>query len=166
MNSTVQLAIAVGVVAVVATQFLARAPAIVAAPRSTASSPAQGGPKLSEIYADRQGHYRTSVEINHQLVPVLVDTGATTVALTYEDARRIGIVLNPGSFTIPMSTANGTVRAAATDLQVVRLGTIEAQYIKAVVMPAGALSESLLGMTFLGKVSVTVDNNRMILRQS
>jgi hypothetical protein len=63
-----------------------------------------------EIHATRGGHFFTEVEIDGQPITIMVDTGATMVALSYEDAERAGIFLNPGDFTLSVSTANGRAR--------------------------------------------------------
>ena len=92
---------------------------------------------------------------------MLVDTGATSIALSYEDAAAAGILPMPADFKVPMQTANGTGFAAAVRLQEVRVGQIVVRDVQGVVVPRGALSGSLLGMSFLGKLKgfeVAADN--------
>lgn len=99
------------------------------------------------------GHFETSVGIGPVSVPVLIDTGASSVALSYEDAMRIGI--NPGdlSFTRTVLTANGRASAAPLRIPEIRLGPIVRYDIDAVVLEEGRLDQSLLGMSFLSTLS-------------
>jgi aspartyl protease family protein len=102
--------------------------------------------------ADRNGHYRADVEVFGRRIKMLVDTGATIVALTNEDAEALGVRPMPSDFILSLGTANGAVQAAAVRLSEVRIGAITAQDVPAVVMPQGAMRESLLGMSFLKKL--------------
>ncbi len=113
------------------------------------------------IPRERDGHYHVAAEINGRTIPMLVDTGATSIALSYEDAAAAGILPMPADFKVPMQTANGTGFAAAVRLQEVRVGQIVVRDVQGVVVPRGALSGSLLGMSFLGKLKgfeVAADN--------
>ena len=164
MNSVIKISLVLGGIAVISGQYLGNGAAVAARPPVTSS--AVNGQRIAEIYADPRGHYYSMAEIDHHLVHVMVDTGATKVALKYEDALELGLNLKDSDFRIPMSTANGIARAAAVELKSVKLGTVEVQYVKAVVMPKGAMTESLLGMSFLGEVSsVEVSNRRLRLKQ-
>jgi aspartyl protease family protein len=101
---------------------------------------------------DRNGHYRADVEVFGRRIRMLVDTGATIVALTNEDADALGVRPMPSDFTLSLGTANGAVQAAAVRLAEIRIGSITALDVPAVVMPQGAMRESLLGMSFLRKL--------------
>lgn len=103
--------------------------------------------------AGRGGHFQVNVEINGAEVPTIFDTGASAVVLTAEDARRAGIDLETLRYDVPVSTANGTGRAASVVLDRVVVGSIERQRIRAFVAEPGALEKSLLGMTFLETLS-------------
>src|SRR5262249_52771909 len=105
------------------------------------------------LSADRNGHYLTDATINGIAVRVMVDTGATTVALSSDTASRLGIVPIRAAYRVPIATANGAISAAAIVLDHIRLGQIDVYNVEAVVMPPGALSINLLGMSFLGKLS-------------
>jgi aspartyl protease family protein len=84
---------------------------------------------------------------------VLVDTGASKVALSYEDADRVG--LNPFvlRFDQPVATANGIVQAALITLQSVEIGNLVVYDVEGLVLPQGAMRGTLLGMSFLNRLS-------------
>ncbi len=105
------------------------------------------------LSADRNGHYVADATVNGIALRVMVDTGATTVALTDDTARRLGIAPAEGSYRLPIATANGSVGAAPVTLRHVRIGDIDVDDVAAVVMPPGALPVNLLGMSFLGRLS-------------
>jgi aspartyl protease family protein len=104
------------------------------------------------VEADGSGHYLVEVRINGRTVPAMIDTGATTVALTAETARRIGIVPMRSAFTQPVATANGVLAAAPVRLREVRVGTIVVRNVDALVVPGEGLTVDLLGMSFLGRL--------------
>ncbi len=106
-----------------------------------------------EIKAGRNGHFNTEAEINGRPVEVMIDTGATTVALSYEDADRAGLYLRDGDFTRTVSTANGVARVAPVRLDRVSIGDITVRDVPAAVAERGRLKTSLLGMSFLSRLS-------------
>ena len=103
--------------------------------------------------ADRLGHFLVGASVNGRDIEAMVDTGASTVALNAESARRLGINPAPSAFTAPISTANGIVAAAPVTLDEVRVGGIRVRNVAAVVVPDGLLQVNLLGMSFLGRLS-------------
>ena len=117
------------------------------------------------LAADRSGHYHARVEIDGQGIAMLVDTGATVVALRHEDAQRLGILPMPSDYTVRMSTANGDIYGARARLREVRVENIIVADVQAVVLPRGALRKSLLGMSFLRKLAkFEVSGGNLILR--
>jgi aspartyl protease family protein len=82
----------------------------------------------------------------------MVDTGATMVALTYEDAERAGIHLKASDFTRSVSTANGVTRVAPVTIERVSVGDIMVRNVAASVSERGRLSTTLLGMSFLSRL--------------
>jgi len=125
---------------------------------------AQGAGPIS-IPADAGGQYNAVVEIEGQPIQMLVDTGATVVALRFEDAMRLGVRPLPADFTVPLATANGQVMGARTLLREVRVENIRVSDVQAVVLPQGALGKSLLGMSFLGKLArFEIAAGRLILQ--
>jgi aspartyl protease family protein len=108
---------------------------------------------LVELKAGRNGHFNTEAEINGRGIPVMIDTGATMVALSYEDAERAGIFLSKSDYTQAVSTANGVARIAPVTLDRVTIGDITVRNVPAAVAEPGRLQTSLLGMSFLGRLS-------------
>ena len=118
------------------------------------------------LVADARGHFGVEPLINGARVRMVVDTGASSVALTEEDARAAGI--NPPSrdFTVKMATANGIVLVAPVLLRDVVIGDIVVRDVHAVVVPEDKLQVSLLGMSFLSKLSrFEASGGRLILRR-
>lgn len=117
------------------------------------------------ISPDRLGHYVTGVAVDGRRVTMLVDTGASLVALTHEDAAAAGVRPYPSDYTRAIGTANGTVAVAPVRLREVRVGEITVRDVEAVVVPAGRLGTSLLGMSFLRQLrAFDVADGRLTLR--
>jgi aspartyl protease family protein len=110
------------------------------------------GQRVVEIRAGSLGHYRADAEVNGRIVRVLVDTGASVVALTYEDARDIGLVVRESDFTHRVTTANGIARVAPVMIDTISIGDIQVRNVQGAVMEAGKLGTTLLGMSFLGRL--------------
>jgi len=104
---------------------------------------------VTEIKADERGHFITKAEIDGSDITVMVDTGASVVALSYEDADEIG--LRPGSLTYdtPVMTANGQINAARVTLRRVDIDGVRVRDVAGMVLPEGSLDGTLLGMSFL-----------------
>lgn len=117
------------------------------------------------VTADRKGHFYIDPSLDGQPVRMVVDTGASVVALTYEDAERMGARLSPRDFTIKMSTANGIVEGAPLSIGEIRVGDLTIRNVEAVVLPKGRLEISLLGMSFLKRLSgFNISQGRLNLR--
>jgi aspartyl protease family protein len=99
------------------------------------------------------GHFRANVEIDGRTIPMLVDTGASYVALSAEDADRLGVTPRPSDFTMTMYTANGRAKAAPVRLHAVHVDTLSVYDVDAVVAQPGAMNGSLLGMSFLRRLT-------------
>jgi aspartyl protease family protein len=124
------------------------------------------GYRAASIPADPGGQYRARALIEGQDVDVLVDTGATVVALTSETAARLGVAIDPARPRWKMSTANGIALASPVTLRSVSLGAIYMGDVQAVVMPPGASTINLLGASFLKRlVSVEQHSGVLVLRQ-
>ncbi len=112
------------------------------------------------------GHFRADAEINGRDIDVMVDTGASLVALTYEDAERAGIFVNPSDFTHTAQTANGIARVAPITIPRISIGDITVRDVKAVVSERGASERTLLGMSFLGRLSrVEMHSGMLVLEE-
>lgn len=106
-----------------------------------------------EIRADQSGHFQTTAYINGRAVQVLVDTGATIVALPYEDAEAVGIFLRDSDFSQRVNTANGIARVASVTIDTLTIDDITVRNVRAAVAERGKLTTTLLGMSFLGRLS-------------
>ncbi|XSG81174.1 MAG: retropepsin-like aspartic protease family protein [Methyloligella sp. ZOD6] len=116
------------------------------------------------IQPDRYGHYSTDAVINGHILPVLVDTGASLVVLTYEDAQRIGLFPQNLQFSGRAKTANGVATVAPVRLNRVRVGGILLHDIPAVVAERGVLHQNLLGMSFLRQLKrFQIENRQLVL---
>lgn len=128
------------------------------------SAPVTGEPGTAYLSRDVTGHFHADALVDGTYVRFMVDTGASDVALSTSDAQRIGIDLSKLRYTIPYSTANGTIYAAAITLKEVKVGGITLRDVDASVSQGG-LDRSLLGMSFLGRLaSVEVRGERLMLR--
>ena len=110
------------------------------------------GNRSVEIRAGAHGHYYAQAEINGRRVDVLVDTGASIVAMPHEDASRAGVYVRDSDYTQRVSTANGFARVAPVMLDRVSIGDITVRNVPAAVMEPGKLATTLLGMSFLGRL--------------
>lgn len=118
------------------------------------------------LQSDRTGHYHADAKMNNRRVRVLVDTGATLVALNESAARRLGIRLKASDFKYRVSTANGTTAAAAATIGEVRIGRVSVRDVRASVLRDEALDTVLLGMSFLGRLkSFRVERGELVLIQ-
>ena len=123
-----------------------------------------GGEQILVIHKGISGHYETEVTIDGTPLRMLVDTGASSVVLSYDDAMRLGI--NPDNlvYSIDVSTANGRARAAPVTLREIAIGPILRGTIRGMVTEQGRLDQSLLGMSFLetlGSIEITRDELRL-----
>ena len=99
------------------------------------------------------GHFTLAATVNGSNMPLLFDTGASAVVLSYGDAQRAGIDVQGLSFPLPVMTANGTGRAAEILVAHIEIGGISRRNVRAFVAERGALQGSLLGMSFLSTLS-------------
>lgn len=132
----------------------AQAPHQVAAVATAAPSPApvalDGGE--ASIAKSPDGHFWADADVDGHSVHFLVDTGATAVALTANDARSLGIEPNSLTYSYSVMTANGPARAARVKLGEVSVGRAEVNDVDAFVIDQG-LETSLLGMSYLGRLT-------------
>lgn len=99
------------------------------------------------------GHYIVEADIGGASVELLTDTGATYVALNYETAIKLGFTGQTLRFTSRSSTANGIARVAPVTLDYVRIGSILVRDVKAVIAEPGKMTQNLLGMSFINRLS-------------
>lgn len=118
-----------------------------------------------ELRAGANGHFAADIDVNGRRLDALVDTGATIVLLTYEDAARAGIFLRASDFTMSMETANGRAKAAPVTLERVSIGNIVVRNVQAAVAERGRLNVNLLGMSFLQKLrKFEINSGRLLLQ--
>ncbi len=130
-------------------------------PVSLAGSNSAGGGTQIVLSAGDGGHFVTSGSINGKAVQFMVDTGATTIALSAAEADRIGLKYKDGEH-LTGSTANGTVTGYRTSLGVVRVGDVQVYNVDAAVLPM-PMPHVLLGNSFLNRFQMKRDNERMTL---
>jgi aspartyl protease family protein len=111
---------------------------------------AHGAP--AQVLKAADGHYWADALVDGKAIRVMVDTGASVVALTPEDARRLGLRLRPADFSATIITASGPARAASVELEAVAVAGARVERVAALVVERG-LPHSLLGMSYLGRLS-------------
>jgi aspartyl protease family protein len=129
------------------------------------AAPVSSG-RIVELRAGAHGHYYARAEINGRPIDVLVDSGASLVALTYDDARRAGLSIRDSDYTHRVSTANGHARVAPVTLDRVSIGDITVRDVPAAVSEPGRLATSLLGMSFLGRLQqIDIRSGVLVLKE-
>lgn len=121
--------------------------------------------EAGEIVVPRSfdGHYYLTLEINGAPIRFVVDTGATDMVLTPQDAARAGINTAALSYTNRAMTANGMVQTAPVRLDLVEIGPISDRRVPAVVN-GSPMQESLLGMTYLNRFGrIAIEDGQMVL---
>ena len=141
--------------------------AATAAPRRVSvetEAPASG--RTLSIARDARGHFQTEGRIEGQRISFMVDTGASVIALNEKSAARFGLRPSRGDYNATVSTANGTIKAARTRLAMVELGGLIVRDVDAMVLPDEALSENLLGLSFLSRLKrFEYAGGRLVLEQ-
>ena len=129
------------------------------APRAHVSAAGLAG---IELVADRLGHYRVVGRANGEPVEFLVDTGASTVALSERTARRLGLV--PGR-RVSVETASGPATARATTLGRLEIGPLAREGIAASIVPGMREGTALLGMSFLRGFELVQRDGKLLIRE-
>ncbi len=118
------------------------------------------------IQRDGRGHFAAAGRVDGRRLDFMVDTGASVIALRASDAASLGIHPVPREFTAEVKTANGSVRAAPAQLSMVEIGGVTVRDVAALVLPDEALSENLLGMSFLSRLRrFEYGNGKLVLEQ-
>ncbi len=118
----------------------------------TVDTPAGADSRITAIPKSGDGHFWATALVNEKAVRFLVDTGATEVVLTPADAHRLGYDATNLTYDQKVITANGQTLAALVTLTTVGVGRSEISNVDALVVKDG-LSTSLLGMSYLGRLS-------------
>lgn len=138
------------------------------APHTTvavATTAPTGGRSLN-IARDGRGHFQTDGRIDGQRIGFMVDTGASVVALNETSAARFGLRPSRSDYNANVTTANGTIKAARTRIAMLDVGGLIVRDVDAMVLPDEALSENLLGLSFLSRLKrFEYANGQMVLEQ-
>jgi aspartyl protease family protein len=111
------------------------------------------------------GDFAINAQINGARIPMVLDTGASSVVLTRDDAKAAGLPIEVLDYTVNIDTANGRTRAAPVTLDRVAVGSLVERSVDALVAQPGQLKTSLLGMSFLNRLqSWEVRGDRLFLR--
>jgi aspartyl protease family protein len=117
----------------------------------------------TRIPRSRDGHFYVHAMVDGQLVRFLVDTGATQIALTLEDAERVGAQITPAAFEVVGTGASGPVRGQRIRLRSVSVDGKEITSLPAIAVEG--LDRSLLGQAYLSRMSgVSMTSEQMIIR--
>jgi aspartyl protease family protein len=120
------------------------------------------GAQSATLWPDAQGHFVATGAINGIAVRFLVDTGATQVSLSNSEAKRLGINYIAGQKTLT-ATANGVVPTYKVKLDEVRFGDIVLNNVDGLVHAGDNLPIALLGMSFLNRMEMKRDGEKMVL---
>lgn len=131
------------------------------APVSQGQSKTDAGAKRVVLTADSQGHFMPPGQINGRQVQFMVDTGASTVALSAADAKRIGLNYESGT-KVNVSTANGNIVGYRVQLDSVRVGDAQIFGVTAIVVPQ-SMPFVLLGNSFLTRFQMQRTNDQLTL---
>jgi aspartyl protease family protein len=125
------------------------------------------GPAGSVMVArSRDGHFHVRATVDGRTVPMIVDTGASSVVLTNHDAGLLGIHPREDDYTVPTSTANGHAGTAPVIIASLAVGTIAQKNVPALVAQPGALDSSLLGNSFLERLkSYTFEGDKLVMKR-
>jgi aspartyl protease family protein len=119
-----------------------------------------------KLPADQRGHFTADFKFNGRKINAMIDTGATLVAINLSTARRIGITIGPDDFQHKVTTANGETRAATAMIERLQIGRILVENVEALVLDDKALSDTLIGMTFLNRLArYQVENGALLMMQ-
>jgi clan AA aspartic protease (TIGR02281 family) len=116
--------------------------------RKRAASPA----RAVHIARGQSGEFALQAKINGVSAPMVIDTGATSVVLTYETAKAAGLPLELLEYDVDVETAGGHTRAARLTLDRLAIGKLVERSVPALVVPRGQMKTNLLGMSFLDRL--------------
>jgi len=133
--------------------------------RAAASPHATASARVAEVPRGTGGEFSLRARVNGVSAPMVVDTGATWVVLTYETAKAAGLPLELLDYNVDLETANGPTRAARLTLDRLAIGGLVERSVPALVVPRGSMKTNLLGMSFLDRLeSWEVSADRLRLR--
>lgn len=116
------------------------------------------------IVRDATGHFVVDGRVNGSRTSFLLDTGASAVVLTFDDAKRAGFDPDELSFTVPVSTANGRAMVAPIQIETIAVGDYTLNNVRGFVAREGSLAGSLFGLTALDRLrSWRIEGDRLIM---
>lgn len=128
-----------------------------------AAAQSDGQPRETVIERESNGHFYVHAKVNGELVRFIVDTGATGVALTVEDAQRAGIPFSPGEFDYIGEGASGPVRGKLVTIDKIDVDGKVVDKVSGAVLEGSELS--LLGQSYLSRMGeVQMRGDYMVLR--
>jgi aspartyl protease family protein len=134
-------------------------PVQIARAKSTVSStvndllrPRGASTRAVQISRSQGGEFALQAKINGVNAPMVIDTGATSVVLTYETAKAIGLPLELLEYDVDVETAGGHTKAARLTLDRLAIGKLVERSVPALVVPHGQMKTNLLGMSFLDRL--------------
>jgi aspartyl protease family protein len=117
-----------------------------------------------QISRGQSGEFALQAKINGVAAPMVIDTGATSVVLTYETAKAAGLPLELLEYDVDLETAGGHTKAARLTLDRLAIGRLVERSVPALVVPHGQMKTNLLGMSFLDRLeSWEVRADRLML---
>ena len=158
MRSVISFAILALVASVLVPRYASQihsggsAPSLMAAHPVVSADASPSNSRSVVIPPGRNGHFQVEGRVDGRRLDFMVDTGASVIALTERDAASLGIHPAERDFTAAVRTANGTVRAAPVELNMVEIDDLMVHNVAAMVLPDGALSDNLLGLSFLQRL--------------
>jgi aspartyl protease family protein len=105
-----------------------------------------------EVPRGQGGEFALKAKINGVAAPMIVDTGATSVVLTYETAKALGLPLELLDYNVDVDTAGGRTKAARLTIDRLAVGKLVERSVPALVVPHGQMKTNLLGMSFLDRL--------------
>jgi aspartyl protease family protein len=109
-------------------------------------------PRMVQVSRGQAGEFAVRVAVNGVHAPMVVDTGATSVVLTFETAKAAGLPLELLDYNVDLETAGGHTRAARLTLDRLAIGKLVERSVPALVVPRGQMKTNLLGMSFLDRL--------------
>jgi aspartyl protease family protein len=117
-----------------------------------------------QVSRGQAGEFALQAKINGVSAPMVIDTGATSVVLTYETAKAAGLPLELLEYDVDVETAGGHTKAARLTLDRLAVGKLVERSVPALVVPRGQMKTNLLGMSFLDRMeSWEVHADRLML---
>jgi aspartyl protease family protein len=172
MRSVITLAAFALVAAVIVPRYVTQisgahpAPAMMAARPVTPAAPTSSNSRSVVVPRGRNGHFEVEGRVDGRRLDFMVDTGASVIALTARDAAMLGIHPAEREFVAMVKTANGTVRAAPIELSMVEIDDLVVHDVAAMVLPDQALSDNLLGLSFLSRLRrFEYSDGKLVLEQ-